>query len=413
MRIDFTRRQWRIFLGCFICYTTTYIARLNLPAALNSLASDMALTGAQGGLLQTAFALVYACGQLVNGAMVDRVSARRHIAIGLGLSAVCNLLFALATQYWMLLVLWALNGAVQSMIWTPVVRLIATWFRGRRRRQASFGITLTLILGNLCAWMVSGYVASVAGWRWSFILPAAWTILVAGISWLMLRDRPEPGEDLGEDGAARDSAAEGGTISVRSVLLTTGLIPLLVCCIGDGFVRDGIITWAPTIIARLNRQGTLDTTLTSLLIPLLNLIGVLLAGRIYARFHESGRRCVGFLMLLSAALALLLIPAMGGAWVCALLLGLCCSTTNGVNPMLTTFIPMEYERVGRVGLVAGMMDSLIYVGSALTGVVSGAVSDASGWRPVFILWCAAAIASAAAAFLSMKGAHRLGEERGR
>ena len=407
MKVEFTRRQWRIFLGCFLGYTSAYIARLNLPAALDNLMSDMALTGAQGGLLQTVFALVYACGQFVNGAIVDRVSARRHILIGLSLSALFNLLFALATQYWMLVVLWALNGAAQSMIWTPVVKLMAVWFRGRRRSQVSFGITMTLIVGNLCAWLISGFMAARISWRWSFIIPAVWVFLAACVTWVILQDNPGPDEDLGGEETIRAAAVAGSAMPLKTLLQTTGLIPILACCVGNGFVRDGIITWAPTIIARWHGTASPYPALASVMIPLLNLIGVLFAQRIYAWFRSDARRCVGSLMLLSALLALMLVPAQSNIRASALLLGLCCSATYGINPMLTTFIPMEYGRAGRTGVVAGLMDSLIYVGSALAGAATGAISDGSGWTSVFILWCVAAAVSSALGFLSMRGQRRL------
>ena len=407
VKIEFTRRQWRIFLGCFLGYTSAYITRLNLPAALNSLMADLSLTSAQGGLLQTVFALVYACGQLVNGAVVDRVSARRHIFIGLSLSAAFNLLFALATHYWMLVVLWALNGAAQSMIWTPVVKLIAVWFKGRSRSQASFGITLTLIVGNVCAWTLSGFLASAINWRPAFTISAAWVLLAAVITRIILPDRAGNAEYAAGDPATREGGTAGSAVPVRTLLRTTGLIPILICCIGNGFVRDGIITWAPTIIARLNGAHFLNPTLTSLMIPLLNLLGVLLARRIYAWFHGHARRCVGCLMLISAILAFLLIPCQGSIYACATLLGLCCSAAYGINPMLTTFIPMEYDRVRCVGATAGMIDSFIYVGSALAGAATGAVSDKAGWSPVFLIWCIAAALSGLAGFMSMRGLRRL------
>ena len=407
VKAAFSRRQRRIFLGCFICYFSAYVTRLNLPAALNSLMTDMSLTGAQCGLLQTVFALVYACGQFINGAIVDRVSARRHILLGLSLSGLCNLLFGLATRYWMLVVLWALNGAVQSMIWTPVVKLLSVWFKGRRRSRASFGITMTLITGNLCAWMLSGFMASAVNWHWSFIIPAVWAAAAAAVSWLMLRDHPEPGEDLGEVESSRKPCLSGSAMPVRTTLFATGLAQILLCCVGNGFVRDGIITWAPTIIARLHNGAGPDATVTSLIIPLLSLVGVLLVRKVYHAFAGNSRRCAGCLMLLSAALAFLLIPAGRSVCACALLLGLRCSATNGINPLLTTFIPMEYERAGRVGLVAGMVDSFIYVGSAMAGVITGAINDAAGWQPVFALWCVAAAVSGALCLASVRGICRL------
>ncbi len=407
MKIEFSRRQWRIFLGCFLAYTSAYITRLNLPAALSSLMSDVGLTGTQGGLLQTMFALVYACGQFVNGAVVDRISARRHIVTGLVLSGICNLFFASATQYWMLAALWVLNGAAQSMIWTPVVKMMATWFKGRRRSQVSFGMVLALIAGNLFAWAISGFMASAVSWRWSFVIPAVWTMIAAGLSRVILIDQPEPGEELGEEQDIQKASGTSGTMPFRTMLLSTGLIPLLICCIGNGFVRDGIITWAPTIIVRLNSAASVNPTLISLMIPLLNLIGVLMAGKTYSRFRGNARRTVSCLMVLSAVLAILLIPSLRSVFACALLLGLCCSAAYGINPMLTTFIPMEYERAGRVGVVAGMMDAFIYVGSALAGVVTGAVSDAAGWKPVFAIWCAAAILAGAAGWISLRGLRKL------
>ena len=408
VKVEFSRRQWRIFMGCSLAYFSAYLARLNLSAALSSLMADMRLTGAQGGFLQTVFALVYAVGQFVNGAIVDRVSARRYILLGLILTGLFNLLFGLATAYWMLVLLWALNGAAQSMLWTPLVKLMAAWFRGRRRSQVSFGITVMLIAANLCAWTLSGFLASSTSWRWSFIIPAMWVVLAGAASWLILRDRPEPGEDLGEDEAVPGPAATSAKMPVRSMLFTTGLVQILICCVCNGFVRDGIITWAPTIIVGLTSRGALGLTVTSLIIPVLNLFGVLLARKAYVAFEGNSRRGTGVLMLMSAVLAFVLIPASGNVYACALVLGLSCSLAYGVNPLLTTIIPMEYEGAGRVGLVAGMMDAFIYVGSALAGVVIGVVSDAVGWHPVFILWGVTSTAACAAGLMSVRGARRLG-----
>ena len=88
MNVKFTAAQRRIFIACFLSYACAYIGRLNLSAALNSVIGDMNLTDAQGGLFQTVFALTYAAGQLVNGSIVDKISARVYIFLGLALSGV-------------------------------------------------------------------------------------------------------------------------------------------------------------------------------------------------------------------------------------------------------------------------------------------------------------------------------------
>ena len=397
---------------CFLSYATAYIARLNMSAALDGLIDGLSLTKAQGGMFQTVFAFVYAIGQLVNGAVIDRVSARRYLCTGLILSAACNLAFGLTSSYPALIVIWGLNGAAQSMLWTPIVKLMAVWFRGKRRSKASFGISMTLVLGNLCAWALSGFMAALFSWRLSFIIPAALAAVMGVAAGVFIIDRPDgQDEPSAPSDAPKAGAPSAGAMPIRTMLIATGLVQVLICCVCNGFVRDGIIAWGPTILAS-GSEAKANSTLYSLLIPILNLIGVLSAKRIHTMMGENARRCVACLMAVSAALALLLVPLSRWSIGCALCLGLCCSATYGINPMLTTLIPMEYEPVGRVGLVAGVVDCFIYLGSSLAGVVTGAISDAAGWNVVYLIWCAVALFSMAFALLSLRGGKALSRQGG-
>lgn len=114
MKEKFTSGQRKTLLLCFLCYSAAYTGRLNLSAALPGLRDGMALTAAQAGMFQTVFALIYAVGQIVNGARADRASIRRSIGTGLILSAVCNVLLAASDNYVLMMALWALNGAAQT-----------------------------------------------------------------------------------------------------------------------------------------------------------------------------------------------------------------------------------------------------------------------------------------------------------
>ncbi|MEG0767364.1 MAG: MFS transporter, partial [Clostridia bacterium] len=375
----FTAQQRRIFIGCFIAYTGAYIGRLNLAAALPQMMTGLSITQTQGGLLQTAFAIIYAIGQLLNGALVDRLSARRHIVIGLILSALCNLLLGMSHAYGQLLVLWALNGAAQSMLWTPIVKLMANWFEGKQRIWVSFWISMTLVLGHFLAWALSGWIATQWSWRYSFLFSGVVLVCAALASLWLLHDPAHARQ------ATDTSAAPAYVMPMRTLLFKTGLIPVLVFCIASGFVRDGIMTWAPTILAGLYTGGTLSPVLFSLLIPVVNLLGLLLGRFFTQRLRGSVRGVIALLMMLGAGCAFLLVPV-GGMLLTALLLGACCACMFGVNPLTTTILPMEYADVGRVGLVAGMVDSLIYVGSALVGVTTGSVQQAYGLPAVYALW---------------------------
>ena len=188
----------------------------------------------------------------------------------------------------------------------------------------------------------------------------------------------------------------------------TGLAALLLCCVCNGFVRDGVVTWAPTVLSSGSRGLSLSSTLLSLIIPPLNILGIVLVRRCYRLLRGNARGAVGVLLLVSALMACLLRFTSAPA-ACALLLGLCCASCYGINPMINTLIPMEYERAGRVGLVAGLVDCFIYLGSALAGTAAGALSDSYGWGAVYTVWALVSALGAALAFVSIRGGKRMAE----
>lgn len=396
---DFSPTQRKVFAGCFIVYAGAYIARLNLAAALPSVMAAFSLTEAQAGLIQTLFALVYAAGQLINGAIVDRISAKRYIIIGLIGSVVFNALFGLATAYWHLLVLWALNGAAQSMLWTPIVKLLAGWFTDEQRKKVSMWVGFTIIGGHLVSWAIAGYMAQLVSWRFSFIIPAAVLLCFVAVAVLLLRDPP----DAPLITAARGDRSVPRAMPVKTMVFDTGLWLVLICCATGGFVRDGVMTWGPTILTSLPSGGsTLSATAISLIIPVLNFFGVLAGQYSLRKSAGNTRLIIGIMMGISTLVSLLLVIFTNGTLLSyALLLGACCALMYGVNPLETVVLPMDYARFGRVGLAAGMIDSFVYLGAALVSVSAGYLKDTFGLHAVFVSWAVASVIGAVTILLSI------------
>lgn len=84
-----------------------------------------------------------------------------------------------APVYPVLLALCLVNGAFQSMLWTPIVRLMALYFEGKEARaRANIFISLTLVMGHLGAWAISGLMATTFGWNMSFRMPAVLGVII-------------------------------------------------------------------------------------------------------------------------------------------------------------------------------------------------------------------------------------------
>ena len=308
------------------------------------------------------------------------------VVIGLLGSALCNLLVGCSNTYWQILVLWGLNGVAQSMLWTPMVRLIAVWFDSKKRSVVSFWMCVCFIIGHLLAWAVSGLMAARFSWRTSFFAPAAVLVFATSVALYTLRDRTKEHSD---------DKAHVPPMPIREMLFGTGLWLIFLGCIATGFARDGVMTWAPTLIGALfSSQNASSGVIISLIIPLLNLMGLLL-GQFLLRRSNGNLRPTICRLLIAAAICTLLLAVFHAlpAFLFTLLLGILCGLMYSVSNMQNVILPLEYADTGRVSLIAGIADSMIYIGTSLVSVISGLLMQSVGQSAVYISWGIAAMIS--------------------
>ena len=378
---------------CVVMYTAAYVCRLNLSAALESIMLSLDLSMARGGMLQTLFAAIYATGQFVNGSIVDRVNPAKHMLTGLAGTAACNLAMGACSSYGALLCVWSLNAMFQSMLWTPVMRLLALYFRDvPTRERANQTVALMLVLGHFTAWAISGFVSAVAGWQLSFILPgivALLAIAAMGKTCLTL-DVHKQEKIIRKENASQDP--------ILRVLLATGFFLVIITCVLYGFIRDSVVTWTPTLIARISGKDAISSAAFTLILPVINIAGILLGFRL----RRQGARPHGVVavMMIAAMLCSAALMNLSGMLITAVLLSLICAAMYGANTMLTGLIPLEYDRVGRTSLTAGLVDSFIYAGSALSGALAGGVYETLGSNMLFGAWILAGGLSVALMMLS-------------
>ena len=138
------------------------------------------------------------------------------------------------------------------------------------------------------------------------------------------------------------------------------------------------------------------------------MVGILIGATAVRRFKGGTRVLFGSMMAACLLPALVLTVSGSSVLLTATFLGVMSAILYGSNTLITTIIPMEYTDCGRVGLVAGLVDALIYVGSALAGTLTGWLHETTGaWTSVYLIWAAVAIVGAAGSILSARGAKKL------
>jgi OPA family glycerol-3-phosphate transporter-like MFS transporter len=184
--------RWRIMEATFIGYATYYLVRNNLSVVSKELGEQFLYTHSMIGSILAVTAITYGVGKFVMGAISDRSDARKFMAFGLLLTALCNILFGMSHDYNVHLILWSLNGFFQGMGWPPCGRLMGHWF-SERERGLTFSIWNTShnVGGGIAGMIAAHSVLYFGGWQYAFLMPAVLALIGSIYLFIRLRDTPQ------------------------------------------------------------------------------------------------------------------------------------------------------------------------------------------------------------------------------
>lgn len=132
----------------------------------------------------------------VSGVWSDRVG-RRPIFVGGALVAAAGLaLTAGVGSMAALLASWALGAVGYGMVFIACQGYVVDHSRPARRAQALAVYLGAIVAGDICGPAIGGVLADRLGWRPTFVVAAALTLLGAALAWRHMRDAPDAGREL-------------------------------------------------------------------------------------------------------------------------------------------------------------------------------------------------------------------------
>ena len=199
----YRRLRSRTFWGVTLAYTLYYVCRMTLGVVKQPLIDGGVLTAGQLGIIGSAFYFVYAVGKFTNGFIADYCNIRRFMAVGIGISAVVNLILgvlgllrgplALGSMFVLLTfaVLWGVNGWMQSMGSPPGTISLSRWYPLSRRGTMYSIFSSTPQLGKAVSMIMTGFIVAAAGWQWGFLAAAVAGFIGLAVSLIFIADTPE------------------------------------------------------------------------------------------------------------------------------------------------------------------------------------------------------------------------------
>ena len=391
---------------CWAAYACIYFGHVNLSVALPNIQSAFHVSRTDVALLGSLFSWCYAIGQLVNGSLGDKVSGRILIFIGLFATAVFNLLFGIISCFALLAVIWSLNGYFQSMLWGPMSRILSMWFPREKQSGVIVAISTSMVGGYVLSWGLASILLSVTGWQWVFLVPGIAIFLFSFVWVRFIRNRPE---DFGlvspatrQKLVSADGANDTQKVPLLRIIRETGLIYIVLACIAQGIIKDGISLWAPTFIAETQHLSIQSAALSVLLIPAFNFFGLLLAGWLNKKMRYNEINAIICLFVFSIAMTVCLLwLGRFGIFPALIFLGLSSASMYGANTLLIGVVPMNYLKYGKVSSIAGFLDFCAYLASGVTSLLTGVIiSSPAGWNGVIVMWVVSAAAGLGSLFLS-------------
>lgn len=187
---QFFRLRWTAFVIVGLAYILSFFHRFAPATIASDLQVDFqASSAALGGLAATYF-YVYMVMQIPTGILADTWGPRRVVALGGVVAGIGSLLFGMAdtlaaASFGRLLV-----GLGVSVTFISLLKLNAAWFHDRHFATMT-GVTILIgNMGSLLAATPLSWALGFVTWRTIFSGIGIFSLLMAVLSWWLVRDHP-------------------------------------------------------------------------------------------------------------------------------------------------------------------------------------------------------------------------------
>lgn len=369
-----------ILLLCWATYVTAYLCRVNISAALTKMSAGLGVSMEYLGMASSIYFITYAAGQLLNGFLGDRVRPYRFLLTAVAAAGAANLAVGTVSNGASFLLIWGLNGYIQSMFWGSLLRLLSFHIPAEHHKTVSTVMSTASVTGYILSWSILGKAFAGLSWKAYFIAPGFCALLL--IPCWLLTARRHPMEQMLRE---RQETPPVGR-AVRELFEDRMYFICLLCC-AIGAIQEGAVFWLPVIFSRdlgLNADSSL---LLLMVIPFSKLLGVFLARWLLGRHRENARRSMlAMLALVSAIAVLLVLTSRLSALLTVLLIGLLILAVNGSNWIIISYLPLSFAERNMVSTLVGILDFSIYVGAAVSSPLTGIVLALYGWPAVPVIW---------------------------
>ena len=371
---------------CSIAYFAVYIARNILSTVTPQLIEQGFSEDEYIAPLSSLYLIFYAIGQLINGAIGDKIKARWMLSIGLCGAGITNILFTFlidATPITAMIV-YALTGFFLSMIYGPMTKLVSENTEPIHAVRCSVGYTFASLFGSPAA----GLLATFLVWQNVFAVSSMALFAMAFACFTLILVFEKRG--IVKYGHIKTDTKKGGSVKQ---LFKHHIVKFSFVAILTGIVRTSVVFWLPTYINQLLKYNKEESTtlfsVATFIISFTAIIAVFIYERLKRNVNVSLLLMFGssviFFVLTYLTSYLNLTETMPRILNLAFII-LAIMSANGASSMLWSVYCPSLKQTGVVSGATGFLDFLSYTGAAIANIAFANAVSFMGWGNLILVW---------------------------
>ncbi|OXJ32462.1 MFS transporter [Burkholderia sp. HI2714] len=313
----YRRISRRLLPFLILCYTLSFIDRINIGFAHAQMAAELHFSDAVYGLGAGIFFIGYMAFEIPSNAWLARTGARRTIArimVLWGLGSAATMFVTTPAQFYACRFL---LGVFEAGFFPGILFYLGAWYPPRQRAKAFALFMTALYLAGLIAGPVSGAILSyfdgvggLRGWQWLFVVEGLPSSALGLVALRFLDDRPDDARWLSDaDKAALRAAHAQAEADAPHAHAARPLLAhrdfWLLCAANFAIAAAGyaLVFWMPVILHRGGLHGAMQIGLLSALPYLCGIAGMLAMGWRTGRRREWRKDGAVAMLACAAALA--------------------------------------------------------------------------------------------------------------
>ena len=391
-----------LFVVCWIVYAIVCMTKNAYSASMVSIIGEGFLTKSLAGTVNASYYVFYGGAQLLLVKLVDKISPVKLINMSLFGALVSMVGFAVADNFYVMLILWSLTGLLQFAIWPAVIRIMSEYLVPEHRGKAMVYIAFAYCTGMLANYGAASLILKL--WNWRMIFNIFFVLLVATtLLWIITAKKTMPVLESSVTTTKKSETVqtEKKKTGTWKVLLSSGIVLMLIPSFIRTMMDMGLKSWVPTMITEnYGTSPSFASALTTILL-LVNLSGIYIVNAVYPRFIKNEAVCFGFCFVLALpfTLVLLLIGKIP-VGVAVILLTLVTTLMYSGHQLINVIIPSKFAAMNLSGGVASILNAVASFGAVAATFGYGWLADEFGWTATITVWSIMAAVAAVFAFLS-------------